>query len=118
MLAVLHKFERPPESLVLYKGLYIKELGNLLTLARKVLPPPRMQQRGEATSQSGTQNAGQACKSGIPKVSGTISTESRVKMLFLTLLAGHNLCFRVRRPRALFAGVILYQTTWVLLPGA
>jgi len=57
------------------------------------------------------------CIRGIRTVSGTISTESRAKMLFLTIIKGHNLCFRVRRPRVLVAGVILYQTTWVLLPG-
>jgi len=51
-------------------------------------------------------------------MSGTISTKSRLNMLFLTLVKGHNLCFRVRRPRTLVAGVILYHTTWVLLPGS
>jgi len=51
-------------------------------------------------------------------VSGTISTASRTNMLFLTLVKGHNLCFRTRRPRLLFAGIVLYQTTWTLLPGS
>ena len=51
-------------------------------------------------------------------MSGTISTQSRAKMMFLTLCKGHRLTFRVRRPHALVAGIILYQTTWVLMPGA
>ncbi len=51
-------------------------------------------------------------------MSGTIATKSRFEMLFLTMFKGHSLFFTTRRPRLLLMGVILYDTTWVLLPGA
>ncbi|GJM26992.1 MAG: hypothetical protein DHS20C16_34070 [Phycisphaerae bacterium] len=52
------------------------------------------------------------------EMSGTIATKSRIEMLFLTMFKGHSLFFTTRRPRLLLMGVILYDTTWVLLPGA
>ena len=51
-------------------------------------------------------------------MSGTIATKSRIEMLFLTMFKGHSLFFKTRRPRILLLGVIMYDTTWILLPGA
>ena len=51
-------------------------------------------------------------------MSGTIATKSRFEMLFLTVVKGHSLFFTKRRPRLLLLGVILYDTTWILLPSA
>jgi hypothetical protein len=51
-------------------------------------------------------------------MSGTIATKSRFEMLFLTVVKGHSLFFTKRRPRLLLLGVILYDTTYILLPSA
>jgi hypothetical protein len=39
-------------------------------------------------------------------------------MLFLTLFKGYSLFFTRRRPRLLLLGIVMYDTTWVLLPSA
>lgn len=101
-----------------HKCSYSNMLNKLLALARIVLSTRHVQTREAKNSRPGTTRRPRLPIGGFRTVSGTISTESRIKMLFLTLVGGHKLSFRVRRPQAVVAGVILYQTTWVLLPGA
>ena len=51
-------------------------------------------------------------------MSGTIQTKSRFEMLFLTKVRGHSTFFVTRRPKLFLLGIVLYDTTWVLLPTA
>lgn len=79
----------------------------------------RLDRRGAGTKAETTEGAAFKARSDTqkePVMANGITTSSIIAMWYLTRMRGRRVAYRIIRPRFVLPGIVVYASTWVLVP--